>query len=240
MESISSKGTITSYTQKAIQAYHTSGPETCATLMLQQVLNKKVRFPLLEHAGRLLAQNIPEQDILAITDHVTAAQTIGGNVIAGIVLQERLPTHLPESFRQAETYIIAGNEWYVCDIIGERVLGHGLLTQPQQALPLLQTLAHHSDEWMVRVIGVAGHYAVKKGLSRIYVAQLFELLLSLRHAEGFHTRKGIGWAAKTVAKFHPGIIAKHQEQIADSGTWFQTKISIGLSRNYKYAHRYNS
>ena len=88
---------------------------------------------------------------------------------------------------------------------------------------------------------MATHYAVKKGLEKEYVEQMFELLLSLATTTDFHTKKGVGWAVKTVAKFHPEIISKYQEQIDADGNvkqWFRTKIKIGLGRTQKYAGKY--
>lgn len=81
----------------------------------------------------------------------------------------------------------------------------------------------------------------KKGLKKQYAGGMFLLLLSLSHTTDFHTKKGIGWAAKTVAKFHPDIIEQHREQLETDASikqWFKTKISIGLGRSFKYAHRY--
>lgn len=46
-------------------------------------------------------------------------------------------------------------------------------------------------------------------------------------------RQGIGWAAKTTAKFHPEIINNFKDQILQTEkvkTWFRTKIRIGLDR----------
>jgi 3-methyladenine DNA glycosylase AlkD len=126
-----------------------------------------------------------------------------------------------------------GNQWYVCDIIGERVLGHALLTSPKKAIPLLEELAHHPDNWIVRTIGVAAHYAVKKGLPATYVDILLKLLISLSNTTDFHVKKGIGWGAKTIAKFHPKLVACSSKAIESPETkqWFRTKITIGLNRH---------
>jgi hypothetical protein len=72
---------------------------------------------------------------------------------------------------------------------------------------------------------------------------MFRVLLSLSTTTDFHTKKGVGWAATTVAKFHPDIIARYDEHIqtsADIKQWFKTKLKIGAGRAYKYAHRYTS
>jgi 3-methyladenine DNA glycosylase AlkD len=126
-----------------------------------------------------------------------------------------------------------GNQWYVCDIIGERVLGHALLTSPKKAIPLLEELAHHPDKWIVRTTGVATHYAVKKGLPATYVDILLKLLISLSNTTDFHVKKGIGWGAKTIAKFHPKLVACYSKEIESPETkqWFRTKITIGLNRH---------
>ncbi|NNE97923.1 MAG: DNA alkylation repair protein, partial [Pyrinomonadaceae bacterium] len=52
---------------------------------------------------------------------------------------------------------------------------------------------------------------------------------------------GIGWAAKTTAKFHPDIVADYRDRMeADPNIkqWFKTKIEMGLSNSEKYASRY--
>jgi hypothetical protein len=242
VQTITGKSEIKTYILKVIDALGSGGIQACVSSIHKDILQKKVRFPLLEYAADLLYREIPQKDHIALTDAVVHLQTIGGNVLAGIILQKRLDTHFEESISKATEYIIAGNEWYVCDIIGERVLGYALLTAPIQTLPVLQHLSKHSDKWMVRSIGVAAHYAIKKGLTKQYVEEVFRLLLQLSNTTDFHTKKGIGWAAKTTAKFHPDIIEKYTTQIesGDVKQWFKTKINIGLSRTYKYAHRYTS
>lgn len=116
------------------------------------------------------------------------------------------------------------------------------MTEPVKTLPLLKKLAGDENKWLVRCVGVAAHYAIKKGLKKQYVDEMFVLLLSLCNTTDFHTKKGIGWAAKTSAKFHPDIIAKYQLHIERDERvkqWFKTKIKIGLGRSYKYAQRYH-
>lgn len=226
----------------ALQTYAQEGEQPFITQLVATVLDKKIRFPLLEHAGTILYKQLPGANQLSITDAIVAANRIGSYVLAGIMLQHRTQVHFQQSIAKAVAYIIQGNEWYVCDIIGERVMGHALLTMPQQAIPSLKELARHDDKWIVRSVGVATHYAVKKGLRKADTEEMFRLLLSLASTTDFHTKKGIGWAAKTVAKFHPDIIDAHRKEI-DSDVvkqWFKTKIKIGLGRTEKYANRYTS
>jgi 3-methyladenine DNA glycosylase AlkD len=202
------------------------------------VLKKKVKFPLLEYLTKELSIIIPRQKQIAFLDEIVALDEIGSYTITGKLLQLRIEKNLSESLKKAEEYIITADKWYACDIIGERVFGFSLLKYPDKIIPVLKKLSKHRDKWMVRSIGVAGHYAIKKGLDKATTEILFKLLLSLSNTTDFHTKKGIGWAAKTTSKFHPDIIKKYKKEIYNDPEvqqWFKTKIKIGLSRSYKYA-----
>ena len=241
MESITQKPKIKSGTAKCIDTFQKKGAGAFGKTIFTELLSKKIKFPLLEYCAALLFEAIPYKEQLSLCDKIIELQTIGGNTIAGKLLQLRAEKNLNESLKKAEEYIIYGNMWYVCDIIGERVMGHSLLTQAEDVIPRLQKLAKHPNNWMVRTIGVATHYAVKKGLKKKDAETMFQLLLSLSNTTDFHTKKGIGWAAKTIAKFHPEIIEKHYKAIYENPEvkqWFKTKIKIGLSRKEKYSKIY--
>lgn len=242
MDIITSKATVQALVAKAIDLHKTEGEVAFMDYMHTAILRKKIRFPLLELAAKELCKAIPTSEQLATTDKIIALHEIGGNVLVGIVLQNRLGSHFRESIDMAATYITTGNQWYVCDIIGERVMGHALLTMPEETIPVLRRFAGNEDKWIVRSIGVAAHYAIKKGLLKVYADEVFGLLLSLSNTTEFHTKKGIGWAAKTTAKFHPEIIEKYKDEIEAQQTrqWFKTKVKIGLGRTAKYAHHYTS
>lgn len=240
MESITSKVDVQACVHEALTGTGKGDVRGMAQALLRSVLEKKVRFPLLEAAAKEIYKSVPASDIIKLADEIIALRTIGGNVLAGIILQMHLDNDFDRAIKKSVAYIIAGNEWYVCDIIGERVQGHALLTMPERMLPLLKQLTEHEDKWIVRSVGVAAHYAIKKGLKKQYVDEVFQLLLSLGNTTDFHTKKGIGWAAKTAAKFHPDIIEKYRVKIdgAEVKQWFKTKIKIGLGRTSKYAGRY--
>lgn len=224
----------------ALQTYSESGSQAFIDQFHIHILKKKIRFPVLEYIGRELHRTIPLKEQIGVTDEIIKLGEIGGNVIAGIILQFRLENHFKESVHKALEYIASGDQWYVCDIIGERVLGHALLTQPEKTIPLLKKFTTHSDKWIVRSVGVATHYAVKKGLPKSHSDQSFQILLSCSTVTDFHTKKGIGWAVKTMAKFHPDIIKKYEDRIQKKEVkqWFRTKLKIGLSRAFKYAAKY--
>jgi 3-methyladenine DNA glycosylase AlkD len=177
------------------------------------LLQKKIRFPLLEFAAGELYKSIPGEKQTEFSDKIMALGTIGGNVLAGILLQMRLKDNFDGSHLKAIEYIIKGDRWYVCDIIGERVIGYSLLNYPEKTIPLLRSYTQHPDKWVVRSIGVATHYAVKKGLKKRCVEEVFNILLACAYTTEFHTKKGIGWGVKTISKFHPEITMAHMEQI---------------------------
>ncbi|EMO42198.1 hypothetical protein LEP1GSC186_0444 [Leptospira noguchii serovar Autumnalis str. ZUN142] len=39
---------------------------------------------------------------------------------------------------------------YVCDIIGERIMGYFLLKEPERTFPILKKYVHHENGWFVR------------------------------------------------------------------------------------------
>lgn len=241
MECITHKKTVQQFLERLPSEYTERTKISFLTQLQDEILAKKVRFPLLEYTGKSFHKKIPVEQQPGFLDALVSTHQTGAFVIAGIMLQSQLSSHYEQSLRQAENYILRGNTWYVCDIIGERVMGYALLTSPEKTIPILESYKNHPDKWMVRCIGVAAHYAIKKGLVKNAVKQVFALLLSLAGTTEFHTRKGIGWAAKTTAKFHPDIIAQYQAQMTGNPSvniWFHTKIRIGLSRSAKYAGTY--
>ncbi|MFT3911942.1 MAG: DNA alkylation repair protein [Ferruginibacter sp.] len=239
---INSKAEVKALITPIINGYSLTRQEVFIKQINTALLKKKIRFPILEYATREIIKVIPEKEQICFVDSIISLDEIGGNVIAGIVLQERLAKYAMASINKAVEYIIRGDQWYVCDIIGERVMGYALLTDPGKTIPVLRKFAKHPDKWVVRCIGVATHYATKKGLKKNDAEQMFQLLLTLSYTTEFHTKKGIGWAAKTISKFHPGIIAKYKTTIEQDDKikqWFKTKIKIGLGRSFKYAAKYS-
>ncbi|PHN08120.1 DNA alkylation repair protein [Flavilitoribacter nigricans] len=234
MRKITRKGEILAALEKVCAAYREQGPAEAVACCETEMLQHKVKFPLLETFTRGLYECLPETEQLAFCDRIAALRTIGGNVLLGIMLQERLTAHFLPSFGKAAEYIAAGEQWYVCDIIGERVFGYALLHQPERTLPELERLARHPSFWVVRSLGAGSHYAIKKGLEKTAVRRVFALLLSLCNTRNKEVRQGVGWAAKTTARFHPDIIAENRLRIQNEDQvpgWFRTKIKIGLARH---------
>jgi hypothetical protein len=120
-------------------------------------------------------------------------------------------------------------------------MGHALLLFPQKTIPILNKLIKDENKWISRSVGVASHYATKKGLKKKYAEEMFLILLSRSHITDFHPKTGIGWGAKTIVKFHPDIYQKYKSKIEQDSVrpWFRTKLKIGLGRSSKYAGRFD-
>lgn len=239
MHVVTRKSEVKEYLLECLKAYHTGGVPTCVTELNAQILTKKVKFPLLEFCGLELFKELNNDEHIALCDRVESLKTEGGNVILGIILQARLNDHFHQSIEKATEYISKADIWYVCDIIGERVYGYSLLKNPEITIPEIKRLSKHSANWVVRALGAGVHYAVKKGLAKEDVKTVFPILLSMANTKDKEIRQGVGWAAKTIAKFHPDIIKHFESKIHDQekvANWFRAKISIGLNRN-AYAKR---
>ncbi|MCG8328044.1 MAG: DNA alkylation repair protein [Chitinophagales bacterium] len=239
METVTRKSEVKIYLDQCIHTYKTKGTAALAKAIRTHILSRKVKFPLLEYCAHTLHQTVADEEQIDLCDTIEAYKTEGGNVLLGIILQDRLEKHYLQSIQKATEYISKANAWYVCDIIGERVYGYALLTMPEPSIPEIRKLSSHSSHWVVRSVGAGAHYAIKKGLGQEDVTSIFKILLTQSNAKHKEIRQGIGWAAKTTARFHPDIIASFENEIQDSSAvanWFRKKIEIGLNRN-KYAQR---
>ena len=215
-----------------------AGQKSFLAELEKKVLSKKVKFPILEHLALMFYENIPTNQLFHFCDKIIDMDYEGGYPLVGKCLQFHLEKDLDFCFDKAVNYILRGNVWYACDLISERVFGHGMLVDFQRSFPKAKNLTKHESDWIGRGIGVATHYAVKKKLPKADVEKLLELALSESSRKEFHVKRGVGWGAKTIAKFHPDLIEKHREQVEErmaSAKWFATKINIGLDLSKKYA-----
>lgn len=239
MRVITRKSEIKELLIKCFDLYYSEGLDECLHELETLILSQKVKFPLLEYCAHEFYKRLPSNEHILFCDKIQALKTEGGNVILGIMLQKRLDNHFVESINKATEYIADADIWYVCDIIGERVYGYSLLHTPDITIPEFNRLSKHQTNWVIRALGAGTHYAIKKGLEVNHVKTIFRLLLSIANTKDKEIRQGIGWAAKTTAKFHPEIITHFHNEINNTVTvanWFRTKISIGLNR-HAYAKR---
>ena len=234
MQIVTRKSEVKEYLSKCISVYHLKGLSACVKEVEKQILIKKVKFPLLEFCGDFFYQNIATQEHIEFCDRIEQLKAEGGNVLLGKILQNRLSEHYEESLHKATEYISKADIWYVCDIIGERVFGISLLNEPIKTIPYIKKLSSHESNCVIRSLGAGIHYSIKKGLDKKNAKFLFQILLSRANSKDKEIRQGIGWAAKTTAKFHPEIIERFQKEIQNKETvsnWFRKKIDIGLKRN---------
>ena len=239
MESITRKSDLQSLLDKCIHTYESDGLNNCISHVKREILDRKVKFPLLESGAAVFYEVLKEHEHLPFCDQIQQFKTIGENVITGIILQKRLKNDLRESFQKSTQYLEQAHIWYICDIIGERVFGYGLLHDPEKAFSEIEWIAKHPINWVRRGLGAGFHYAIKKGLSSKDSERAFSILLTMANSKDKEIRQGIGWAAKTTAKFHPAIIEKYAAEIEDQklvANWFRRKIRIGLER-HTYAKR---
>ena len=240
MSIVTRKSEVKEYLQRCISAYQEKGLSACVLELSCQILNRKVKFPLLEFCAHQLSEKIKVDEQIALCDRIEALKTEGGNVIISIMLQNRLENHFQESIDKATEYTSKADVWYVCDIIGERVYGFALLYYPDKTIPVIRKLSNHSKNWVIRSLGAGVHYAVRKGLDKQNVTTVFSTLLTMANTKDKEIRQGIGWAAKTTARFHPNIIEQYHAEIYNQekvAFWFRRKVSIGLERHKYYAKR---
>lgn len=233
------KGEVTDQLTPCLEAYNSSGIKAAAELCNDRLLTQKIKFPLLEYCAREFIQTIQASDQIAFCDLIETYKTIGGHVLLGIILRNRLADYYEESLFKAKEYISKTDSWHACDTIGERVFGWSMLHTPKKTLPELKRIANHENQWVARSAGAGMHNAIYNGLAAEHVERLFQILLSLGNSKNKEIKQGVGWAAKTTAKFHPEIIKKHRtaiDDVAAVGQWFRTKVKIGLARN-EYAKR---
>jgi hypothetical protein len=198
-------------------------------ILHHELLAHKVKFPLLEYVANQLYHCIPQPEQLAVVEKLADYVQDGSSVIAGKILQLRLPHNLPEAFKQATHNIIKGDAWTHCDHIGERVFGHGALTHFDEALPHLTTLLQHDNQWVRRAVGVAGHYATKKGLPTTSVEPLLDLLMTQANSKNYEVQRGVGWGLKTIAKFHPHLMQAQLAGLPAISRPIMSKIKTGLA-----------
>ena len=239
MQVVTRKAEVKEYLDKCLSVYDGANVPELVEAVHCHILNRKVKFPLLEYCGKIIHGTLAHPDRITFCDQLEALKTEGGNVILGIILQNELSDHFELSIQKTVEYISRADVWYVCDIIGERVFGFSLLNQPARTIPEIQRLTTSASRWVVRSLGAGVHYAIKKGLDKAEVRTVFRILLSNAGSTDKEIRQGVGWAAKTTAAFHPDVIDFFKDEINDKisvANWFRAKIEIGLSRN-RYAKR---
>lgn len=203
-------------------------------------LMHKVKFPILEYLTSFFYEKLSESQLIALLDEIIFRDRIGSYVVAGKALQMHYDQNPELVLRKVKEYMILGDKWYSCDLMGERVFGHAMLIDFENVFPAIKKASMHESIWVVRAVGTGIHYATKKGLHAAAVEDLFDLLCEQRHRMEFHVKKGMGWAVKTVCKFYPEMVRSKKSIWADAAQWFLTKIDKGFYLSAKYSGKYAS
>lgn len=205
-----------------------AGDADDALAQLRPVVASRTPFPLLDLAGRVIAEAAATNPagFTALLDGLAATDTIGAWPLIGSALAaayfphsrsaERSRRSLPRAFAEARRYVLQAGVWHATDAIGERVLGEGLRADFNTALSLLEDWREEANPWLRRAVGVAVHLYAKRERDRPeQAARLLDLLEPLFEERDTYALKGVGWGLKTIGKFYPDLLVPWlREQVA--------------------------
>ncbi|HOV26949.1 MAG TPA: DNA alkylation repair protein [Pseudobacteroides sp.] len=177
---------------------------------LTPILEQKTKFPILD----LIGEKFGERSInyidtyIKFYDELSKQGTMGGYVIIAQALISLLKVDYNLCFCKAKEYLIEGNEWYVCDTFGDRVLGYSLLFDFERALSFLEEYQKNYNNWVRRSVGVAVHLFSKRCRDNENKAKrLLELLSVQLYEKDYLIVKGVGWGIKTTGRYYPDLVA---------------------------------
>ncbi|HDM22594.1 MAG: DNA alkylation repair protein [Methanomicrobia archaeon] len=177
--------------------------------ILSPILNTKVSFSKLDLLGKEIGARgyTQAQKFFRAFDEIIDYDAMGGFVIVSQALIYFLGDKFEEVMEKNREYIIKGDKWYVCDIFGERSLGHALVNYFDKTLPYLKKFLEDNNKWIKRSVGVSIHFFSKRVLNDTEkTRKLLELLEPHIEEKQRDAVKGIGWGLKTIGKYHPEIL----------------------------------
>ncbi|MEM2897384.1 MAG: DNA alkylation repair protein [Candidatus Bathyarchaeia archaeon] len=167
--------------------------------------------PKLDFLGRQIGQSISHeaQKSFTLFDKIIDRNAMGSFVIVSQALIHFLPNNFDKVMVKSREYIVKGNEWYVCDIFGERSLGQALVDYFDKALPWFKKFLEDENKWVKRSVGVAIHFFSKRILNEPEkTKKLLELIEPYIEERQIDVIKSIGWALKTIGKRYPEILVE--------------------------------
>lgn len=187
-----------------------SGNSEGALTVLKPILDFKCPFAKLDTLGRQIGKASVQIDIpkfFETFDRIIDYNAMGGVVIVGQSLIHFLPLAFEKVMEKSREYIIKGDVWYVCDIIGERSLGHALVCHFDTTVPWLKKFLDDDNKWIRRSVGVSIHFFSKRVLDQPQKTRvLLKLIEPHLEEKQIDFVKGIGWGLKTIGKHHPDIL----------------------------------
>lgn len=182
---------------------------------LNPVLDAKVPFPLLDEMGRLLGEagRLDPSRYFIVFNEIIATNKMGGYVIVGQALAALCEIELEASIHRAKEIIAKGQRWYVCDIVGERVLGQSLVAHFETTTTILEEMTSVENQWVRRSIGVAVHFFAKRRPEDLEkMKRLISLLSLLIEDKRVNVVKGVGWGLKTIGKHQPKLVEEYLQE----------------------------
>jgi len=195
------------------------------------VLNERTPFKILDIIGSKIGESAlsNKSKYFKFFDLLSAKKLMGGYVVIAQSLISLLPSDYRECFESAKKYIIEGNEWYVCDTFGERVLGYAIIDHYDKTRQLFQEFICDKNHWVQRSVGVAAHFFAKRcrgeKKDNNKATKILGLLNTAIDKRDIRIIKGIGWGLKTLGRYYPELLVPYMKKQISS-----KKISSVLIR----------
>ena len=206
--------------------------------LLKSLLDGKCPFSKLDLLGREIGQagaaanSNRREKFLEAFDRIIVHNAMGGYVIVGQALIYFLENNLEEVMEKSREYIIKGDKWYVCDIIGERSVGQALVNHFDETVPWLGKFLRDENRWVKRGAGVAIHFFSKRVQDEPWkIQRLLDLVEPHMEEKQVDVVKGIGWGLKTIGRYHPDILRSFLEKQMDSEKKI-SKLMLRKARTY--------
>lgn len=176
---------------------------------LKPILDSKCPFSKLDLIGKRIGyklKNFPEIVVKGF-DILIQYNKMGSYVISSQGLTELLPEKVDLVMEKSREYILFGDKWYVCDIIGERSIGKSLVNYFDITLPWIGRFLEDESNWIKRTAGVSIHFFSKRVINqKERTLLLLNILEPHIEEKQIDVVKGIGWGLKTIGKYHPDIL----------------------------------
>ena len=176
---------------------------------LKPLLDAKCPFTKLDRLGKMLGDSAKSKPsaIFPLLEEIISYNAMGGYVVVAQALVSLLEADLEPVMKLTKDYIRRGATWYVCDIVGERVIGQALHRHFNQTLPWLKKFLSDKDSWVRRSAGVAVHLYVKRNkAAEREIKTLLKILEPHIEEKQVDVVKGLGWGLKTIGKYHPDLM----------------------------------
>ena len=100
-KNITRKSDLLPIAKKLVNCYENATEKAFWRTLEEEVLEHKVRFPLLEDLAIVLYRIIPEGELLKVTDKLVKMNYEGAYVIVGTLLAQLMKKDLPTAYRKA-------------------------------------------------------------------------------------------------------------------------------------------